>query len=161
MGSTTFFKQGDFFLRTVVLTRVLTIVCCLLITLIYMENLLLLHPLIARLSTETATFFFFSSSSLPAFFFWMHSDVHFYFSSLSFSLLSASPSFVVARRRLLFAHFCFFRRRLAIQSFTSPSCRHHSRFVVPSSASHSFTSACRHHCRPANRLLQLLNSLSS
>ena len=36
--------------------------------------------------------------------FWMHSDVHFCFSSLSFSLLSASPSFVVTRHRLSFAH---------------------------------------------------------
>ena len=60
---------------------------------------------------------------------------------------------------LSFAHFCFSCRRLAIQSFTSPSCRHCrllSHFVVPSSASHLFTLARRRHHRPATSLLQLL-----
>ena len=74
----------------------------------------------------------------------MHSDVHFCFLSLSFSLSSASPSFVVPRHGPSFSHFCFSHRRLAIQSFTSPSCRRcrlFSRFVVSSSASHSFTVA--------------------
>ena len=99
--------------------------------------------------------------------FWMHSDVHFCFSSMSFSLSSASPSFVVARHSPSFTQFCFSRHCLAIQLFTLPSChccRHLSRLVVPSLASHSFTSARHHHCRPATRLLQLLianvNSLS-
>ena len=53
-----------------------------------------------------------------------------------------------------FSHFCFSRLRLAIQLFTSPSCRRCrllSRFVVSSSASHSFTSACRRPRRPATR----------
>ena len=91
----------------------------------------------------------------------MHSDVHFCFSSLSFSVSSASLSFVVTRHGLSFAHFCFSRRRLAIQSFTSPSCRRCrllSRFVVslsfahfssssPTSACHSFTSASHSQCR--------------
>ena len=80
----------------------------------------------------------------------MHSDVHFCFSLLSFSPLSASLSFVVARCGPSFAHFCFFRRRLAIQSFTSPSCRRCrllSPFVVLSSASHSLTSASHSQCR--------------
>ena len=123
------------------------------------ENLFLLHPLIARLSTETAAFVSFRILHRQRVCFWMHSDVHFCFSSLSFSLSSLSPSFVVARHGLSFAHFCFSRRRLAIQSFTSPSCRRCqllSRFVVPSSTSHSFTSACRCHRRPATHLLQLL-----
>ena len=108
--------------------------------------------------------FCFSAYSSPAYCFWMHSDVHICFLSLS----SASPSFVVARHGLSFAHFCFSRRHLAIQSFTSPSChrcRLLSRFVVSSSASHSFTSACHCHRWPATRLLQLLianvDSLSS
>ena len=128
----------------------------------------MLHPLIARHSTETAAFVSFRLLCHQSICFWMYSDVRFCFSSLSFSLSSASPSFVVARRGLSFAHFCFSRRRLAIQSFTSPSChrcRLLSSFVVPSSASHSFTSACCHHHRPATRLLQLLianvDSLSS
>ena len=123
------------------------------------ENLILLHPLIARFSTERAGFFSFRLHRRQRVCFWMHSDIHFCFSSLSFSLSSASSPFVVACHGLSFAHFCFFRRNLAIQSFTSPSCRRCwllSRFVVPSSASHSFTSACRRHCQPATRLLQLL-----
>ena len=129
------------------------------------ENLLLLHPLIARLSTETAAFVFFRILHRQHVCFWMHSDVHFCFSSLSYSLSSLSPSFVVAHHCLSFAHFCFSHCRLAIQSFTSPSCRHCQLlrcFVVPSLTSHSFTSACR---RPATHLLQLLianvDSLSS
>ena len=128
----------------------------------------MLHPLFARLSTETATLFAFWLLRRQRVCFWMHSDVYFCFSSLSFSLSSASPSFIVTRHGLLFAHFCFSRHRLAIQSFTSPSCRRCrliSCFVVPPSASHSFTSACRRHRRPATRLLQLLianvDSLSS
>ena len=132
------------------------------------ENLLLLHPLIARLSTEIAAFFPFRLLRRQRVCFWMHSDVHFCFSSLSFSLSSASPSFVVTRHGLSFAHLCFSSRRLAIQSFSSPSCRRClllSHFVVLSSASHSFTSASRRHLWPATRLLQLLianvDSLSS
>ena len=119
----------------------------------------MLHPLIAKLSTEKAAFVSFRLLHCQHVCFWMHSDVHFRFSSLSFSLSSASPSFVVIRRGLLFTYFCLSRRRLAIQSFTSSSCRRCrllSRFVVPSSASHSFTSACHRHRRPATRLLQLL-----
>ena len=157
------------FLRSVVLTGVFTVPFLLIYTrLTILENLLLLHPLIARLSIETAAFVSFRLLRRQRVCFWMHSDVHFCFSLLSFSLLSASLSFVVARRGLSFAHFCFSRRRLAIQLFTSPSCRRCrllGRFVVPSSTSHSFTSACRRHRRPATRLLQLLianvDSLSS
>ena len=63
-------------------------------------NLFLLHPLIARLSTETAPVFSFRILRRQLVCFWMHSDVHFCFSSLSFSLSSASPSFVVARHGL-------------------------------------------------------------
>ena len=75
-------------------------------------DLLLLHPLIARLSTETAAFVSFWLLRRQRVCFWMHSDVHFCFSSLSFSPSSDSPSFVVARRGLSFAHLCFSRRRL-------------------------------------------------
>ena len=64
------------------------------------ENLFLLRPLIARLSTETAVFFAFRLLRRQLVCFWMHSDVHFCFSSLSFSLSSASPSFVIARHGL-------------------------------------------------------------
>ena len=67
----------------------------------------MLHPLIAWLSTETAAFVSFRLLRRQRVCFWMHSDVHFCFSSLSFSLSSASPSFVVARHGLSFAHFCF------------------------------------------------------
>ena len=132
------------------------------------DNPLLLHPLIARLSTETAAFLAFRLLRRQRVCFWMHSDVQFCFSSLSLSLSSVSPSFVVARHGLSFSHFCFSRHRCAIQSFTSPSCRRcqlPNRVVVPSSASHSFTSACRCHHLPATHLLQLLiasvDSLSS
>ena len=72
----------------------------------------LLHPIIARLSTETAAFVSFRLLRHQRVCFWMHSDVHFCFSSLSFSTSSASPSFIVARRSLSVAHFCFSRRRL-------------------------------------------------
>ena len=64
------------------------------------ENIFLLRPLIARLSTETAAFFAFRLLRRQLVCFWMHSDVHFCFSSLSFSLSSASPSFVVTRHGL-------------------------------------------------------------
>ena len=137
------------FLRTVVLTNFYsTVVYCLQIyacLTICAENLLLLHLLIARLSSETAAFVSFRLLRCQRVCFWMHSDVHFCFSSLLFSLWSASSLFVVACRGLSFAHFCFSCRHLATQSFTSPSCCHCwllSHFVVPSSASHSFTSAC-------------------
>ena len=59
----------------------------------------MLRPLIARLSTETAAFFAFRLLRRQLVCFWMHSDVHFCFSSLSFSQSSASPSFVVAQSR--------------------------------------------------------------
>ena len=119
----------------------LLIYACLII---YSENLLLLHPLIARLSTEKATSVSFRLSCRQRVCFWMHSDVHFCFSSLSFSQLSASPSFFAARRGLSFAHFCFSHSLIAIQLFTSHSCRRCqllSRFLVPSLASYSFASA--------------------
>ena len=86
------------------------------------ENLLLLHPLIVRLSTETAAFVSFRLLRRQSVCFRLHSDIHFCFSLLSFSL-SASPLFTVTSRGLSFTHFCFVRRHLAIQSFTSPSCR--------------------------------------
>ena len=57
------------------------------------ENLLLLHPLIARLSTETAAFVSFRLLRLQRVCFWMHSDVNFCFSSLSFSPLSPVTAF--------------------------------------------------------------------
>ena len=85
------------------------------------EDLLLLHPLIARLSTETAAFVSFRLLRRQRVCFWMHSDVHFCFSSLSPS--SVSPSFVVVRPGLSFAHFCFSRRRfhsVAYFAFLSP-----------------------------------------
>ena len=118
------------------------------------ENLFLLHPLIARLSTETAAFMLFG----------------FFVTSLFIS--GCIQTFTSASRRcrfhcrqplrhsllpvtaFSFSHFCFSRCRFAIQSFISPSCRRCrllSRFVVSSSASHSFTSACRRHRRPATR----------
>ena len=130
----------------------------------------MLHPLIARLSTETAAFLLFG----------------FFVASLFVSgciqtFTSASRRCRFHCRQLLrhslspvtafsFSQFCFSRRRLAIQSFTSPSCRRCqllSRFVVLLSASYLFTSACRRHRWPATRfyLLQLLianvDSLSS
>ena len=109
----------------------------------------------ARLSTETAAFVSFRLLCCQRACFWMHSDVHFFFSSLS----SASLPFIVTRHGLSFANFCFSHQSLAIQSFTSPSCRRCQllgRFVVPSSASHSFTLACRRHHQSATHLLQLL-----
>ena len=60
-----------------------------------------------------------------------------------------------------FYHFCCSHRRLAIQSFTSPSCCHCrllSSLFVSSSASHSFTSACWRHRRPATRFTSASNS---
>ena len=82
-----------------------TVVYCLLIyarLTICAENLLLLHPLIARLSNETAAFVSIRLLLRQRVCFWMHSDVHSCFSLLSLSLSSASPSFVVARRGLSF-----------------------------------------------------------
>ena len=93
----------------------------------------MLRPLLARLSTETAAFFAFRLLRRQLICFWMHSDVHFCFLSLSFSLSSASPSSLSPVTAFSFSHFCFSRRCLAIQSFTSPSCRRCrllSRFVV-------------------------------
>ena len=139
-----FLKFGDFFTHQSFYHTVvyyLLIYACLII---YSEKLLLLHPLIARLSTEKAASVSFRLPCCQSVCFWMHSDVHFCFSSLSFSLLSASLSFFAARRSLSFAHFCFSHSLLAIQLFTSHSCRCCqllSRFLVPSLASHSFTSA--------------------
>ena len=118
------------------------------------DNLFLLHPLIARLSTETAAFLLFC----------------FFVASLFVS--GCIQTFTSASRRcrfhchqplchslspvtaFSFFHFCFSSRSPAIQSFTSPSCRCCqllSRFVVSSSASHSFTSACCRLRRPATR----------
>ena len=76
------------------------------------ENNLLLHPLIERFSTVTAAFFSLRLLRHQLVCFCMLSDVHFCFSSLSFSLSSDSPSFVVARHGLSFAHFCFSRLAL-------------------------------------------------
>ena len=121
---------------------------------ICVENLFLLHPLIARLSTETAVFLLFC----------------FFVASLFVS--GCIQTFTSASRRcrfhccqplrhslspvtaFSFSRFCFSSRRLAIQSFISPSCRRCrllSCFVVSLSASHSFTSACRRHRWPATR----------
>ena len=142
-------KNGDFFYVTVVYFLLIyaSLSNC-------TENLFLLHPLIARLSTETAAFLLFC----------------FFIASLFVSgciqtFTSASRRCRFHCRQLLrhslspvtafsFFHYCFSNRRLAIQSFTSPSCRRYrllSRFVVSSSVSHSFTSACRRHSRPATR----------
>ena len=117
---------------------------------ICVEDLLLLHPLIARFSTETAAFFSFRLLHRQCVHFWMHSDVHF---------LSASPSFVVARRSLSFAHFCFSRRRLPFSHLILLLVAF--LVVVPSSASHSFTSASRRHRWPATGQFQLLISSHS
>ena len=90
-----FIKHWSFFYLTVVYFLIIyarLTICA--------ENLFLLHPLIARLSTEAAAFFAFRLLRRQLVCFWMHSDVHFCFSSLSFSLSSASPSFVVARHGL-------------------------------------------------------------
>ena len=117
------------------------------------ENLFLLRPLIAMLSTETAAFFAFRLLRRQLVCFWMHSDVHFCFSSLSFSLSSASPSFIVARHGLFILSLLLLPslscHSVVYFAFLSPLCRLLSRFVVSSSASHSFTSACRRHLRPA------------
>ena len=119
-----FFKFGNFFFTHCSFDRrfYYTVVYCLLIyacPTICAENLLLHYPLIARLSTEIAALVSFRLLRCQRVCFWMHSDVHFCFLSLSFSPSSASPSIIVARCSLSFAHFCFFHRRLAIQSFTS------------------------------------------
>ena len=118
------------------------------------ENLFLLRPLIARLSTETAAFFAFRLLRRQLVCFWMHSDVHSASRRCRFHSRQPLRHSLSPVTAFSFSHFCFSRRRLAIQSFTSPSCRRCqllSRFVVSSSASHSFTSACRHHRRPATR----------
>ena len=52
----------------------------------FKENLLLLHSLIARLSSEIAAFFAFRHFRRQLVCLWMHSDVHFCFPLLSFSL---------------------------------------------------------------------------
>ena len=91
----TFFYAPEFFYPTVVyflLIYASLTICA--------ENLFLLRPLIARLSTETAAFFAFRFLRRQLVCFWIHSDVHFCFSSLSFSLSSSSPSFIVARHGL-------------------------------------------------------------
>ena len=113
----TFFYAPEFFYLTVV--YFLLIYASLTI---FTENLFLLHPLIARLSTETAAFLLFG----------------FFVASLFVSgciqtFTSASRRCRFHCRQLLrhsllpvtafsFSHFCFSRRRLAIQSFISPSC---------------------------------------
>ena len=83
------------------------------------ENLLLLHLLIARLSTETAALVSFWFLRRQRFCFWMHSDVR--FSSLSCSPPSASPSFVVTRHGHSFIHFSFSSPSLTCHSLTSAS----------------------------------------
>ena len=125
----------------------------------------MLHPLIASLSTETAAFCSFWLLRRQRVCFWMHSDAHFCFSSLSSSPSSASPSFVVARRGLSFAHFCFSRRCLpfsrllhlpiAVVGFLvillfhhrPLICSLHSFSLSPSLACHSLTSASHRRCR--------------
>ena len=126
--------------------------CCLIYAslTICVENLFLLRPLIARL-TETAVFFAFRLLRRQLVCFWMHSDVHFCFSSLSFSLSSASPSFVVARHGLFILSLLLLPPSPCHSVVSCHHCRLLSRFVVSSSASHSFTSACRRHRRPATR----------
>ena len=93
----------------------------------------------------------------------MHSDVHFCFSTLSFSQyqpLGHSFRCLGACCSLLFTHFCLSCHYLPLchsESFTLPSCRRLlSHFLVPSLASHSFTSASHCLCRPLTRSLQLL-----
>ena len=116
------------------------------------EDLLLLHPLIAMLSTETVAFVSFRLLRRQRVCFWMHSDVHFCFSSLLFSPSSASPSFVVACRGLSFARFCFSLCRLPFSRLLClPVTVVGFLFVVPSSASHSFASASRRLHWPATR----------
>ena len=128
---------------------------------IYMENFLLLHPLIARLSTETDAFVYFWLLCRQNVCFWIHSDVHFWYSSLSFSPLSASPSFVVTRRSLSFAHFCFSCRCLpssrllrlpfAVVGFLVISLFRHQPLIqlllIAIVSCHSSTSACHSLCR--------------
>ena len=161
----TFFYAPEFFYPTVVyflLIYASLTICA--------ENLFLLLLQGARLSTETAAFFFafrllrrqlvvsgciqtFTSASRRCRFLCRQPLRH------SLSPISAFS----------FSHFCFSRCRFAIQSFTSPSCRRCrllSRFVVSSSASHSFTSALSSPSSACHSfLLQLLianvDSLSS
>ena len=103
------------------------------------ENLFLFRPLIARLSTETAAFLLFGFFVASLF---VSGCIQMFTSAFHCRQpLRHSLSPVTA---FLFSHFCFSHCRLAIQSFTSVSCRRCrllSRFVVSSSASHSFTSA--------------------
>ena len=89
----------------------------------------MLCPIIARLSTETAAFYAFRLLRRQLVCFWMHSGVHFCFSSLSFSLsfhslTSASPAVALPFSRLLrlpvavvgFLVVLLFRRRPLIRS---------------------------------------------
>ena len=121
----------------------------------------MIHPLIARLSTESTAIFSFRLLRRQRVCFWMHSDVYFCFSSMSFSLSSASLSPVTALHALnsasptialpfscllhlsvtivgiLVGFFCFIVG-LSFVYFSSSS---------PSSACHSFTSASHSQCQ--------------
>ena len=66
---------------------------------------------------------------------------------------------LVTRHSLSFVHFCFSCHPCHSESFTLPNHRLLlllSRFLVLSSASHSFTSASLHHRQPLAHSLQLL-----
>ena len=103
----------------------------------------MLRLLIARLSTETAAFllfgFFVSSLFVSGCIQTFTSASH----RCRFHCCQPLRHSLSPVKAFSFSHFCFSRRRLAIQLFTSPSCRRCwllSRFVVSSSAFHSFTS---------------------
>ena len=113
-----FFESGNYFLRTVVLTGVLTVpfFYCILIyarLTICAEDLLLLHPLIARLSTETAAFVLFGVFVASVF------------------VSGCIQTFTSASCR------CRFHRRQPLRHSLSPVC--HS--LSPVAAFHSLTSA--------------------
>ena len=117
----------------------------------------MLHPLIARLSTETAAFFllfgFFVASVFVSGCIQTLTSAYRRYRFHCRQPLCHSLSPVTAFHSLTSAS------PAVALSFTSPSCRRCwllSRFVVPSSTSRSFTSACCHHRRPATRSLQLL-----
>ena len=109
------------------------------------EDLLLLHPPIARLSTETAAFVSFQLLCHQHFVSVTSASRRFHRQLLRHSLLPVAAFHLLTSASPAVA---------CLHSFTSPSCcccRLLSYFVVPSSASHSFTSASRCHRWPATR----------
>ena len=149
-----FKKNGDFFLRTGV---ILPYRCLLPTNLREPNNLrgeffFLLQG--ARLSTETAAFFllfgFFVASLFVSGCIQMFTSASRRCRFLCRQPLRHSLSPVSA---FSFSHFCFSRRRLAIQSFTSPSCRRCRLLILLFRRRPLIRSLqlCRRHRRPATR----------